>query len=272
VNPSPLDRDDEWFVVGLGRDFLLNDCEQDAAAASLLETLSANKNVVGFFCDLDYSFSTLNRAGFDRESQLQRLSCTCQAAAEGNVAIQIRTSLEIPSSTSTSNNETDASSAYSKVMKDLTRVLSVSLTKYQTLNKVHLSSWSGKAEDMISLLNNNNFADNVWFGFDSTVTFAKASHIHECAFDVPLDRILLETGANTIPSVVTKAMGREAFSSSGLVPFIAQAIADIKKTDAAEVARDATRSMLELYPQLAKNEEHDKTLSKEVTAASGDTT
>ena len=98
------------------------------------------------------------------------------------------------------------------------------------------------------------FPNNVWFGFDSTVTFAKASHVHECAFDVPLDSILLETGSNSIPSVVTKSMGRHAFSSSALVPFIAQAIAEIKKVDATTVARTATANTLKLYPKLSSDD------------------
>lgn len=248
VNPSPLkNRSDEWFVIGLGRDFLYNDSENQAALTSMLETLAENKSIVGFFADLDYSLETLNRSGCDRESQLQRLSCTCQAAAEAGVAIQIRTSPGV----SSSSDKNDVTCPYVEVTKDLHQVLAESVANYPSLN-IHLSSWSGGAEDMIALLKDFN---NVWIGFDATVTFAKASHIHECAFDVPFDRVLLETGDNTIPSIVAKSMGREAFSSSGLVPFVAQAIADIKKNDvtAEQVARAATTSTLELYPQLASS-------------------
>jgi Tat protein secretion system quality control protein TatD with DNase activity len=114
--------------------------------------------------------------------------------------------------------------------------------------KIHVSSWTGTAEDMLSLL--QTFPENVWFGLDSTVTFAKACRVQECAFDVPLHRILLETGANSIPSIVTKSMGRHAFSSSALIPFIAQAIAEIKKVDAATVARAAATNTRKLYPTL----------------------
>jgi hypothetical protein len=50
-------------------------------------------------------------------------------------------------------------------------------------------------------------------------------------------------------------MGREAFSHSGLVPFVAEALAAIKGSNdgivtAEFVARRATENTLKLYPQL----------------------
>ncbi len=249
VNPSPFNNHTkEWFVVGLGRDFLLNDNHQEAALTSLLDTLAANDNIVGFFADLDCATDTLNRAGCDWQSQQQRLVCTCQAAAEANVVIQIRI-LPGASSSSSSNLDGDVSTgSYTKVVKDLTDILSTNVAKKYPMLKIHVSSWTGTAEDMLSLL--QTFPENVWFGLDSTVTFAKACRVQECAFDVPLHRILLETGANSIPSIVTKSMGRHAFSSSALIPFIAQAIAEIKKVDAATVARAAATNTRKLYPTL----------------------
>mmetsp|Transcript_20281 Transcript_20281/g.36797 ORF Transcript_20281/g.36797 Transcript_20281/m.36797 type:complete len:92 (+) Transcript_20281:724-999(+) len=49
-------------------------------------------------------------------------------------------------------------------------ILSRNVTKYPML-KIHASSWTGTAEDMFFLL--ETFPENVWFGLDSTVTFAK---------------------------------------------------------------------------------------------------
>ena len=62
---------------------------------------------------------------------------------------------------------------------------------------------------------------------DSTVTFSKATQLHECAFDVPLSRVLLETGAPaTIPSIVTKTVdSKQVFGHSGYIPFIAASMA-----------------------------------------------
>ena len=131
VNPSPLDnRTDEWFVVGLGRDFLLHDDSQDAALSSLLETRATNENIVGFFADLDYTTDTINRAGCDVHSQLQRLVCTCQAAAEANVVIQIRMSPGASSSSTTADNDDGSTtSSYAQVMKDLTDILAAQVAK-----------------------------------------------------------------------------------------------------------------------------------------------
>jgi len=244
-SPSLLNRDDEWFVVGMGRDFLYNDSENEAAFTCLLETISGNERIVGFFADLNYSAETLSRPGCDRESQLRRLSCTCQAAGEANAAIQIRTS---PGVSSASGDE-ETSGPYSDVMKALKHVLTETIDKHPML-KVHLSCWSGGADEMLSSL--QDFPENVWIGFDASASFAKASHIHECAFDAPLSHVVLETGANNIPSIVAKSMGREAFSFPGLVPFVAEALAGIKGNDttAEQVAREATENTLKLYPQL----------------------
>lgn len=244
--PSVLNRQDERSIVGLGRDFLYNDTEEDAAVACLLEALSENDCIVGFFADLDYTPSVTSRPGCDRESQLRRLECTCQAAADANVTIQIHTSPGSSSASNTSSNDNEVT-PYAKVMKDLKGVLTNAIAKYPLL-KVHLSCWSGGADGMNTLLQD---FDNVWIGFDATVSYAKASNIHECAFDVPLKKVLLETGANTIPSVVAKSMGRDAFSHSGLVPFIADALAGMKKNEditAEVVAQAASENTLKLYP------------------------
>ena len=78
---------------------------------------------------------------------------------------------------------------------------------------------------MLALL--HAFPEEVYFGFDATVTFSKATQLHECAFDVPLARLLLETGApSTIPSLVTKTVNsKHVFGHAGYIPFIAASMA-----------------------------------------------
>ena len=102
------------------------------------------------------------------------------------------------------------------------------------------------------------FPDNIFVGFDGSVTFAKATALHECVFDAPLDKMLLETGTpRTIPSVVTKALGREAFAHSGLIPFIADAITVQKKTDtltAEKIARMASENFVNIYSPVLNSE------------------
>jgi TatD related DNase len=268
---SPLkSRNDAWYVVGLGRDFLYNDDDSESATACLLETLLSSSGndhhetcrivAVGFFADLDYTPEMLSRPGCDRESQLRRLACTCHAAGQANVAIQIRASPGVGVVSSLSSGADDSiDCSYATATKDLLQVLTATMATYPLL-KVHLSCWSGGADRMMSLL--QAFPNgNLYFGFDATVTFSKASHIHECAFDVPLTKVVLETGrTNTIPAVVARFMGRDAFSHSGLVPFVAEALAAIKgKHDgtvtAAHVARMATQNTLKLYPQLLASKE-----------------
>jgi Tat protein secretion system quality control protein TatD with DNase activity len=101
------------------------------------------------------------------------------------------------------------------------------------------------------------FPHNIWIGMDGSVTFAKVTRAHECAFEVPLSKVLLETGApTTIPSQISKSKGREAFCHSGLVPYIAESIAEFKSggaldVSAEEVARAASTNTILLYPKLA---------------------
>jgi Tat protein secretion system quality control protein TatD with DNase activity len=91
--------------------------------------------------------------------------------------------------------------------------------------KIHLSCWNGKSEHMMVLL--KAFPDNLYIGFDSTITFQKATHIHECAFDVPLNKLVLETGSpSIIPSCIANSIDtRYAFCHSGYIPIIANEIA-----------------------------------------------
>ena len=127
--------------------------------------------------------------------------------------------------------------------------------QYPTL-KVHLSCWTGQSEHLTALL--SAFPDNILVGFDGSVTFTKATALHECVFDAPLDKMLIETGTcRTIPSVVTKALGREAFAHSGLIPFIADAIAVRKKTEtitAEKVARMASENFVNIYSPVLVDE------------------
>ena len=129
--------------------------------------------------------------------------------------------------------------------------------------KVHLSCWSGKAEHMTALL--KAFPQNLYFGFDGTVTFSKAVHVHECAFDVPLSRILLETGSpSTIPAVVAKSLGRNAFCHSGHIPYIAESIAKYSSRNAARSDTNGKTVGSELSSAMATATS--ATMTKDITA------
>lgn len=255
---SETNGDDEkddplWFVIGLTRDFLYNDNQKEAAVASLLEAQKQHSDkIVGFFSDLDYSKETLARPGCDKEHQIRRLGSTCQAASEASIPIQIRVLPAGPISRASADEDDTDTAAYRQAIEDLEEILTAVIEKYPLL-KIHLSCWSGEADDMTKLL--SKFTDNLWLGMDATVTFAKVTRAHECAFDIPLDKLLLETGTpTTIPATIARAKGRDAFNHSGLIPYIAEAIASEKSktidTSPREVARDASYNTLHLYPSL----------------------
>lgn len=253
-NESPLSGDAIWFVIGLQRDFLYNDNEKEAALAALLETRTENNGkVVGFFSDLDYSEATLTRPGFDKESQIRRLGCTCQAASEAGAPIQIRV---LPAGAISRVAEVNPEEAvsYRQVMEHLEAILTEVLAKHSSL-KIHLSCWAGEADDMMKIL--QRFPDNIWIGMDASVTFSKLVRAHECAFELPLDKLLLESGMpSTIPAVIARTKGRNAFNHSGLIPYIAEAVAVEKsksrETTPDEVARAASANALKVYPELKK--------------------
>ena len=91
--------------------------------------------------------------------------------------------------------------------------------------RVHLSCWNGKAEHLVAL--GGAFPpDQLVFGFDGRLGFSKAVHLHESAFEVSIDRIVLETGgAGILPPVVAKHGGRNAFCHPGHLPFVAEELA-----------------------------------------------
>ena len=243
-----------WFVIGLHRDFLYNDRETEAALASLAETYSENDDIVGFFADINFSPEATSLCGLDRDSQCRRLICTCQAAQKAGATIQIRLQPAAAHSRSaTDPNDTDpTASCYLHVMKDFVAILEEMLAKYPAL-KVHLACWVGEADHMTVLL--RKFPNNIWIGMDASVTFAKVTRAHECAFEIPLSKLLLETGTpTTIPSTISRSKGREAFCHSGYIPLIAAAIARLKKklanVTAAEVARSSSNNTISLYPRI----------------------
>ena len=91
---------------------------------------------------------------------------------------------------------------------------------------IHLVAWSGSCEDMLSLQKANSSCA-VYVGFTAAIGFAKASReLKDCAFDCPLDKILLESdGPNAIPTAAVEFYGKGAFSHCGLVPFAGEGVA-----------------------------------------------
>ena len=107
--------------------------------------------------------------------------------------------------------------------------------------KIHMHCYSGSMKSAQKLLQ---AFTNVYMGFTGLVTFAKATNVHELAFDWPLEKLLLETDAPYhVPSQVSD---NHQWSQPGLAVFVAQRIAEIKRVtldEVLEAARNATKEM-----------------------------
>lgn len=226
------------FVIGLDHNY---DCIHDVeSAGAVLLAGCDDPRVVGLCSKLDYS--DFGKLAMDRESQLARVNCTCAIAIQAQLPVQIQL---LPGVTARTCNIEENDSPYSMVLHDLHVILE---TPEHANLRVHLSSWAGMASDMTSLL--QKFPDTLWVGMNGSVSFSKAVQAHECAFDVPLGRLLLETG-NNIPSVVASALGRQAFPHSGLIPHVAVAVAEHRKyVSPDEVARQASLNTIQLYRKI----------------------
>jgi Tat protein secretion system quality control protein TatD with DNase activity len=257
IDPSPLTTTNTstniYYVLGLSASSVSVVCDndddsqqQETTIQRLIETLQGHpKKIVGIWSSLNYTSDVLSQPSCDRDSQLQRLRCCCEAAGRTKVPLQVQTS---PGAAGLDSEQSSvAGTDYAKVLLDLQTILSESVSKHPDL-LIHLSCWSGRADHMMSLL--SAFPHNLKLvGMDGSVSFTKATHLHECAFEIPLASLVLET-STVIPSHVANALGRDASFHSGWWPFVAEAVAHYKKVPIADVARAASENTLQLYPQL----------------------
>jgi Tat protein secretion system quality control protein TatD with DNase activity len=238
------------FVLGLAPTFTLGDAAmKNEAIESLITTVNSHATtILGIEACLDYSHEAVQRPGMDEESQVYRLQVAWEAAGRLEIPLQLQL---LPGAASLDPEGSIAGSEYAKVLLTAQEQLSNAVTAFPNL-AIHVVGWCGKANHMIALL--QTFPHNIQgIGVDGTVTFAKAKDVHECAFDVPLDRLLIET-ASVIPSQVNNRLGRSAFFHSGFWPFVAQAIADHKKTVLVrQVVQAVNENALRLYPGLCLN-------------------
>eukprot|EP00586_Coscinodiscus_wailesii_P006956 CAMPEP_0172491830 /NCGR_PEP_ID=MMETSP1066-20121228/22724_1 /TAXON_ID=671091 /ORGANISM="Coscinodiscus wailesii, Strain CCMP2513" /LENGTH=543 /DNA_ID=CAMNT_0013261079 /DNA_START=53 /DNA_END=1684 /DNA_ORIENTATION=+ len=256
-----------WYVAEL-ENVVVTDQDESALAVRLQDACADDPRIVGMFCRLDYSNEMEGVSDKESDSyrdrwasERSRLTATIKAAASAKVPIQIQISPGAPAGTTkptttphhgdNKDHEEDGThlhppsppDPYSSAVRDLGAIL-LSATAAAPNLLVHLSCWNGTADHMTSLL--RTFPRNVYIGMDGTASFSKAARAHECAFDVPLDRLVLETGS-CIPAAVAAALGREAFVHCGHVPFVAAAVGRFKNVDAECVARRASENTVRLY-------------------------
>jgi len=249
INPVAFEIDnvDIFFALGLSEACKVEMAvDQETATQCLVSTIQENHEVIATFVWLDYTSEKLGQPGMDACSQVGRLHCCWEAAGRAQVPLQV----QVSPGASTLDPEVNsvAGTDYAKVLLELQSNLTTAVTKYPKL-QIHLVGWSGRSQHMMALLQAfpNNLAA---IGLDGAVTFAKATHLHECAFEVSLDRLVLET-SNVIPSNVAIAMGRAAFSQSGWWPFVAESIIKHKKVVSMDQVVSAVyENTRKLYPQV----------------------
>ena len=204
------------------------DC--DAAVAALLSDAWRDaSSVVGFFAELDFQSNTRG----SRSAQIRRLRTMIDASARSAAVGEHSGSIELrPPLSAMPGSDVADPDPYVDAVRELVKCM---LERAGGENRdsgngvaVHLSSWAGSCDNMIKLLG---AFPNLMVGMNGAVSFSKATDLHACAFDVPLDRLLLETGSPLfVPSSVAESLGRDAINHSGLIPFVAEAVAQQKSS------------------------------------------
>lgn len=108
--------------------------------------------------------------------------------------------------------------------------------------KIHMHCFSGSCKSAFKFIET---FQNLFIGLTGVVTFTKAGDAHELAFDLPLNRLLLETDAPYfVPVDVAKG---NKWSHPGMVVYVAKKIAEIKKVPIDEVLEAARVNTKAVY-------------------------
>ncbi|KAL3936776.1 MAG: hypothetical protein SGBAC_007980 [Bacillariaceae sp.] len=206
------------------------------------------------------------------EAQKNRLKLLLKVAQETKLTLQVQVLPGIPSSAISDPSASVAGTDYAQALLDFQGALANHLEQHleqhleeqqkkdddgdddsSSLLQIHLVGWQGRSDHTLSLL--KAFAPpacHLYIGLDPTVTFSKATHLHELAFEVPVTQLILET-SQIIPSYITKRLGRQAAPHAAWWPFVAEAVArhtNKQRYDMAKVTQMVTENIQRLYPAL----------------------
>lgn len=245
------------------------EAEQAEAKQLLLETIRADEanQIAALWAILDYT-----KPKRTHESQQLKLKCSLQVAQETNLTLQVQVLPGIPSELATFDASV-AGTDYAQALLGFQGILAEHLTTTTTQSsegastRIHLVGWQGRSDHTLSLLKAFSPTNgcHLYLGLDPSVTFSKANWLHELAFEVPLERLILET-SQVIPSSITKRLGRSAAPHAAWWPFVAEAIAQhSKRYSVAHITKVVTENIQTLYPGLRG---HGKEMSKEAEVAS----
>lgn len=241
-----------YFVIGLTSSWeVQNEMDREMTIESLVSTIQDHPNeIIAIYSSLDTTAETLhNEPNMDICHQIQRLQCCCEAAGRLNIPLQIQVR---PGAASLDPDQTSVGGTdYAKALLELQSNLATAISNHPNL-RIHIVGWSGRSSHMLAMI--QAFPTNlVAVGLDASVSFSKAEYLHDCAFELLLDRLILET-SNIIPSNVANMMGRRAFPQSGWWPFVAESVSKYKEKihSLEEVVSVVYENTLKLYPQLQR--------------------
>ncbi|CAG8555426.1 4528_t:CDS:1 [Ambispora leptoticha] len=114
--------------------------------------------------------------------------------------------------------------------------------------RIHVHCFTDSPEFAKSLIE---FFPNLYIGITGVVTFGSAKNTQNTLRDLPISRILLETDA---PFMIPSKLNRNRRSNekvsvchSGMIPFIAEKIAEIKGVEIGEIMRAARENTRNMY-------------------------
>ena len=122
--------------------------------------------------------------------------------------------------------------------KDLSALLSASALPPES-SRLLLADLSGNLDSLVLKLLRQ--WPHMSVGFDGRLTFSKAEHLRGLLFDVPLERLLLQSSApNHLPATLSPSSHHhEGFSHPAVVPAVAAKVAELKEATLEEVMEQA---------------------------------
>jgi len=107
-------------------------------------------------------------------------------------------------------------------------------------SRIHLHCFTGSSLFASQLLDH---FDNLFFGFTGVITFMNSQLLSAVVQQVPLERILLETDG----PYMAPAPYRGTVAHSGMIPLVAERVAELKKVPIEQVLQQTSSNAKKLY-------------------------
>lgn len=107
---------------------------------------------------------------------------------------------------------------------------------------LHLFEFSGDADFLVLRL--MRAWPNLYVGFDGRLTHAKAEHLRGLLFDVPMERLLIQSSA---PNHIPASLPGQRYCHPGMLPEIAVKVAQLKEMELGEVMEQARANVKAVY-------------------------